>query len=92
MVKSLDLITHWLSWCPGSGQSVLIGKDEILGLGLNSFLLHELITSLRQRNIHYLYQARGADRLGASLSCGRRVESWDSQVFWLLNGECIAGL
>jgi hypothetical protein len=40
LLKSLHIITHWLSWKPGTGHSVLIGKDLILGLG-NSSLYHK---------------------------------------------------
>jgi hypothetical protein len=32
LLKSLPLITHWLSWNPGNGHSVLIGLDKIWAL------------------------------------------------------------
>jgi hypothetical protein len=32
-MKLLPLITHWLSWKPGNGYSILIGLDKILGIG-----------------------------------------------------------
>jgi hypothetical protein len=38
LMKSLPLITHWLSWKPGGGDAILIGLDKILGIGTNSFL------------------------------------------------------
>jgi hypothetical protein len=36
LLKVVHIITHWLSWSPGSGHSVLIGRDNILGLGNSS--------------------------------------------------------
>jgi hypothetical protein len=52
----------------GSSQSVLIGKDMIMGLGNSSLLSHELLTSLNQKNISFLYQARGCPRPGTIFS------------------------
>jgi len=68
LVKYLDLITHCLSWSPSSGHSIHIGEDEILGMGLNSILSPDLITTLKQQNIYFLYQEKGAGRLGAVLA------------------------
>jgi hypothetical protein len=31
--KSLYILLHWLAWYPGSGTSIVIGKDQILGMG-----------------------------------------------------------
>jgi hypothetical protein len=42
LLKSLHLITHWLSWRLGSGHSMLLGLDSILGLGSSSFLSRQL--------------------------------------------------
>jgi hypothetical protein len=64
LVKSINVITHWLSWSPGSGHSVIIGKDKILGLGNFSLLSQELLASLKWRNIYFLFQARGSIRPG----------------------------
>jgi hypothetical protein len=57
LLKSIHLITHWLSWLPGSGHLVAIGIDKIMGLEDNSFLSPELITVLKQKNIIVLSQA-----------------------------------
>jgi hypothetical protein len=57
-MKSLPLITHWLSWKPSRGAMILIGLDMILGMGSISFLSHELLLVLRNQNILYLYQAK----------------------------------
>jgi hypothetical protein len=64
LLKSLHLITHWLSWRLGSGHSVLLGLDYILGLGNSSFLTRQLITELNRNNMVYLYQALGESRPG----------------------------
>jgi hypothetical protein len=59
LLKSVHLITNWLSWIPGSGHHVVLGRDKILGMGDRSFLSHTLISLLRQKNILLLSQARG---------------------------------
>lgn len=82
LVKSLDLITDWLSWSPGSEHSIIVGKDELLGLGINLILSFELVNSLQQRNIYFLFQAPG----------GNLVKSSDSLEFRQLNGAFIARL
>jgi hypothetical protein len=64
LTKSLPLITHWLSWFPGNGQSILLGQDIILGNGSISFLSPELLVVLRDRNLRYLYQARAQNHEG----------------------------
>jgi hypothetical protein len=75
LLKSLPIITHWLSWSPGSGQVILIGKDLILGLGSSSLLSPELLCSLNQRKLSFLYQARG----------GSQTNYFDS--YWKDSGE-----
>jgi hypothetical protein len=50
LLKSVHLITHWLSWRLGSGHSVLLGLDIILGLGNYSFLSHQLLTELKRNH------------------------------------------
>jgi hypothetical protein len=57
LLKSLHLVLHWLAWSPGSGHSIILGKDMILGMGKDSILSQELVALLNQRNVHYLYQA-----------------------------------
>jgi hypothetical protein len=58
LLKVVHLITHWLSWNPGMGQLIALGKDRILGLGKNSFLSSNIMSALKQRNIITLAQAR----------------------------------
>jgi hypothetical protein len=60
----VPLITHWISWNPGNGISVLIGMDKILGIGDSSLLSQDLLVALKNKNICYLYQARAQSSLG----------------------------
>jgi hypothetical protein len=57
LINSLPLVLQWLAWNPGTGQSIVIGKDVILGMGKDSFLTKELVDRLNQKNVHLLYQA-----------------------------------
>jgi hypothetical protein len=57
LLKSLHIILHWLAWSPGSGHSIILGKDLILGMGKDSILSEDLVVSLNQKNVYYLYQA-----------------------------------
>jgi hypothetical protein len=69
LMKSIHLITHWLSWNLGSGQLIALGKDKILGMGENYFLSINLISSLHCRNIFTLAQdMRHYDRQHSSSS------------------------
>jgi hypothetical protein len=44
LLNALPLLVHWLVWKLGIGVSILIGKDEILGMGKGSFLSLDLIS------------------------------------------------
>jgi ribonuclease HI len=57
LVKSAHWIQNWLCWMPGSGHSIVIGKDSITGLRSTSILSLPLIEHLNTKNIHFLYQA-----------------------------------
>jgi hypothetical protein len=81
LMKSLPLITHWLIWKPGRGNSVLIGLDKILGIGNTSFLSRELLLVLKNLNIHYLYQAK------AQSSWGYVIDQWKSNEELGLTGN-----
>jgi hypothetical protein len=59
LLKSIHLITHCLCWHPGSGQQVAIGTDRIMGLEDISFLLPELISSLKHKK--YLVSLTGLE-------------------------------
>jgi hypothetical protein len=57
LLKSLHILLHWIAWSLGTGESIIIGKDRILGMGEATILSDELISILNQRRVHYLYQA-----------------------------------
>jgi hypothetical protein len=54
LVKSVEVITQWLAWNPGSGHSIRIGEDMILGLNTGSWLSPSLITTLK-RKVYIIY-------------------------------------
>jgi hypothetical protein len=60
LVRTTPIILHWLSWCPGGGHLINIGKDRILNIGDSSFIHAETISLLNQRNITVLAQATTA--------------------------------
>jgi hypothetical protein len=64
LLKYVHLLTNWLSWSPGLGHSVQLGRDRILGLGNSSYLSQNLLFILKQKNITLLYQARGINWSG----------------------------
>jgi hypothetical protein len=69
LLKSIHLITQWLSWIPGSGHLVALGRDKILGLDDRSILSPELVSFLRQNKISVLSQARNlTEQVGPSTS------------------------
>ena len=54
--KTLPIILQWISWNPGNGQQIEVGRDYILGLGSRALLSAPLLTHLHSRNLFYLYQ------------------------------------
>jgi hypothetical protein len=64
LMKSLPLITHWISWKPDNGYSILIRLDKILGIVNSSLLSSELLLDLKDKNVRYLYQAIAQSSLG----------------------------
>jgi hypothetical protein len=60
LLKALPIITQWLSWSPGSGQSIIIGKDMILGWGpLLSCLPHSLLSYIKETLHFYIRLVEG---------------------------------
>jgi hypothetical protein len=57
LVRSLHVLNHWISWNPGTGQLIAIGRDKILGMGDASLLSSELVEALNLKQIHSLAQA-----------------------------------
>jgi hypothetical protein len=57
LLNSLPLIVHWLAWKPGVGDSIIVGKDKILGMEKDYILIVELIIVLNNKNVFFLFQA-----------------------------------
>jgi len=51
LLQVFYLILHGLSWIPGNGIFINLGKDRILGMGDFSFLLSNLLLVLKDQNI-----------------------------------------
>jgi hypothetical protein len=62
--ESLHIILHWLAWRPGSGHSILIGRDHIIGMGEEAILSDELISAINRKGIYYLFQAYCEPKVG----------------------------
>lgn len=90
LVKSVNLITHWLCWNPGFGHSVIVGKDCILGLGNTSFLSPQLITSLNFNILDTFTKQEVPTGLGFYQSVGKPVMKSDSLETWHWNGTATA--
>jgi hypothetical protein len=56
LLKAIPLITNWLSWNPGTGHHVALGREKILGLGTDSYLSNSLINALSQKHVSVLAQ------------------------------------
>jgi hypothetical protein len=56
LVRTTPIILHWLSWRPGAGHLITIGRDRILNIGDNSFLHPETI-SFKSKKVTVLAQA-----------------------------------
>jgi hypothetical protein len=88
LINALPLLVHWLAWKPGSGFSIITGKDMILGMDRGSFLSAELIKHLNDHHVYYLFQARSATTVGTCytkwLSCvelgleGVMADEWET--------------
>jgi hypothetical protein len=57
LLRSLPVIIQWISWNPGDGHLIAIGKDKILGIDDLSLLNSELISFLNTKQVHTLSQA-----------------------------------
>jgi hypothetical protein len=75
LLNTLPLIMHWLAWKPGSGDSIIVGKDELLGLGKDSILSADLISYLNNKNVYFLYQASRVSPQGSI--CSNWLDSSD---------------
>jgi hypothetical protein len=56
LLTTLPIILHWLSWAPGNGHLIEVGRDSLLGLGKLAMLSTDLLKHLHQKNLFFLYQ------------------------------------
>jgi hypothetical protein len=81
LLRSLPIILHWITWCPGAGHSISLGRDRILGLGEGSFLSSNLLSALKLRQVTTLALAKvGRESVFTA-------EKWRSSVDLGLTGE-----
>jgi hypothetical protein len=76
LLKNLHFIQHWLCWKPGSGHSIHIGRDVILGLGSTAFLTPGLLNYLREKQVFYLFQAMDTTEHGVICTNGKIALTW----------------
>jgi hypothetical protein len=92
LLKSKHLISSWLYWHPGSSHTIVLGRDNILGMDASTTLTPNLITHLHSQNITYLYQIHDISRPGAQPDSCISSESLsltaDATSDW--NGYCDA--
>ena len=53
---TLSIILHWISWNPGNGHLIEVGRDCILGLGRHALLSSSLLAHLHRKNLYFLHQ------------------------------------
>jgi hypothetical protein len=64
LLKSIHILLHWIAWYPGLGDSILVGRDYILGMGDKAILSDDLILELNGRGVYFLSQASCEQCLG----------------------------
>jgi hypothetical protein len=84
LINTLPLVLQWLAWNPGTRNSIIIGKDVILGMGIDSFLSNELVATLNQKNVYLLYQ------VGCDFTQGLICSNWIDSAALGLEGDLAA--
>jgi hypothetical protein len=64
-VKTLPIILQWLSWKPGNGFQIEVGRDVMLGLGKLALLSTNLLEHLHRKNIFFLFQFKIGSKRGS---------------------------
>jgi hypothetical protein len=54
LTNNCFVVLHWLRWCPGSGLSVSLGRDRILGMANRSILLESILSDLQGKHLAVL--------------------------------------
>jgi hypothetical protein len=65
LLKAKRLITTWLCWHPGSGHTIDLDRDCILGMNASARLTPQLISHLNTKHISFLSQIRASCRSDA---------------------------
>jgi hypothetical protein len=68
--KSLPIILQWISWNPGNGYLIEVGRDTLLGLGRHAMLSPPLLAHLHSKSLFFLHQFRSPS------SGGQLGEHW----------------
>jgi hypothetical protein len=76
LTRTIPIINHWLSWRPGAGHLITIGRDRILGIGDRSFLHEETITLLNKKQVTVLAQASVARDPVTSAEVWKSTRTW----------------
>jgi len=58
LLKLLPVLLHWITWLPGSGSAIEIGRDNILGMGKKAPLSTQLLERLHNLGLFYLFQIK----------------------------------
>jgi hypothetical protein len=54
LLRTVPIILYWISWRPGAGLHIIVGRDQILNLGEHAFLQPGTIDLLNQRSVTVL--------------------------------------
>jgi hypothetical protein len=73
MIASSPVILHWLRWKPGTGSNIRIGRDMILGLGVQSLLSPSICERLEARGFSSLAHIKAPSNAPLSLTTGKTV-------------------
>ena len=74
LLTTLPIIHHWLSWKPGNGYLIEVGRDVMLGLGKLALLSSNLLDHLHRKNIFFLFQIKSNQSGGHLSDCWLRSE------------------
>jgi hypothetical protein len=66
--KSASWLKNSLCWLPGSGHSIVLGKDRITGMETFSDLSPDLISNLNSKQVYFLFQAATGRRSNSLLN------------------------
>jgi hypothetical protein len=86
-VKSVNKITHWLCWNPGTRHSIILGKDYTLGMENSSFISPQLIALLNTKTSYIYFKQEGTTDPESLLTVGKLVMKLDYLLHLQRNGK-----